>query len=461
MPARELTRAPARSVELRRQLRRAGTRSALRALEFYARGVALRGSMVWPEVRALRVMLDWQLTRPQLGAPADTRVETVRFRRADGQVRGEWVEAPGIATRDDAVLLYVHGGAFVAGSTRSHRGLVAELSARTRRSAFSVDYRLAPEHRFPAAADDVLRAYEWLLARGVPAGRIVVAGDSAGGHLALGLGPRAIRAGLPVPAGIVAFSPVVDVSMALCAAYEREHGRDRMLAGADAGRAAIGLYHRGTPPDHPELTLTGDDLSGMPPVLIQASSTEMLADDARHYAAALEAAGGDVRLRFWPRQYHVFQVAHRLSRSASEALDDAAAFVADVAGPGSGPAPLRLRRGRDVAGVGAAGDEQGDHRRGKQRRQHGEEGVLQAGRAAEDGVGQHAEQQRRRRVPAVAQERADGFGAAPRGRHDDVESRRVERRVRRAEAERGSGEQRQRQRQRPGDQRRREQSRSD
>jgi acetyl esterase/lipase len=259
-----------------------------------------------------------------------TQVEQVRFRRADGQVRGEWVEAPGVHTRDRSVVLYVHGGAFVAGSTRSHRGLVAEISARSGRSCFSVSYRLAPEHRFPAAADDVLRAYSWLLAHDLDPQQIVVMGDSAGGHLALGLGPRAIRAGLPVPAGIVAFSPVVDVSMALCAEYEREHGRDALFAGASAGRAAMSLYHRGTPADHPELTLTQDDLTGMPPVLIQASSSEMLAGDARHYAQTLEAAGGDVRLRFWPRQYHVFQVAHRLSRNASQALDEAVAFVDEV-----------------------------------------------------------------------------------------------------------------------------------
>lgn len=338
MPDLDARRSTARPTDLRRRLRRTGTGSVLRALELYSQGVALRGSLLWPEVRALRAMLDWQLTRPALAAEPATRVEPVRFRRADGHVRGEWVEAPGVATRDSSVLLYVHGGAFVAGSTRSHRGLVAELSARTGRSCFSLDYRLAPEHRFPAAADDVLRAYAWLLAHDLPAQRIVVAGDSAGGHLALGLGPRAIRAGLPMPAGIVAFSPVVDVSMALCADHEREHGRDGLFAGADAGRAAIGLYHRGTPADHPELALTRDDLSGMPPVLIQASSSEMLAGDARHYAHALEAAGGDVRLQLWPRQYHVFQVAHRLSRSASEALDEASAFVEEVAGSAAEPA---------------------------------------------------------------------------------------------------------------------------
>jgi acetyl esterase/lipase len=319
--------------DLRKRLRRTGARSAFRALELYSQGIAWRGSMLRSEVRALRVMLDWQLTRPELGADPATQVEQVRFQRADGQVRGEWVEAPGVATRETSVVLYVHGGAFVAGSTRSHRGLVAEISARARRSCFSVNYRLAPEHRFPAAADDVLRAYAWLLAHGLEPQRIVVIGDSAGGHLALGLGPRAIRAGLPVPAGIIAFSPVVDVSMALSVAHEREHGRAGLFAGADAGRATMAAYHRGTPSDHPELTLTGDDLSGMPPVLIQASSSEILAGDARHYAEALAAAGGDVRIRFWPRQYHVFQVAHRISRSASESLDDVAAFVDEVTAP--------------------------------------------------------------------------------------------------------------------------------
>jgi acetyl esterase/lipase len=302
-------------------------------LELYTQGIAWRGSMLRSEVRALRVMLDWQLTRPDLGADPATHVEQVRFRRADGQVRGEWVEAPGVATRDTSVILYVHGGAFVAGSTRSHRGLVAELSKRTGRSCFSVSYRLAPEHRFPAAADDVLRAYAWLLAQEIDAQQIVVIGDSAGGHLALGLGPRAIRAGFEAPAGIVAFSPVVDVSMALSSAHEREHGRASLFPGADVGRAAMASYHRGTAADHPEVTLTGDDLSVMPPVLIQASESEMLAGDARHYAEAMEAAGGDVRIRLWPRQYHVFQVAHRLSRSASEALDDAAAFVDEVTAP--------------------------------------------------------------------------------------------------------------------------------
>jgi acetyl esterase/lipase len=325
-----LTSARELSSTARRALTRRTQRHAIRAFELYARGVGLRGKLSNPEVRGLRVLLDWQMTRVAVAADPDTLVEPVRVRHGGGQVRGEWVERPGVHTRDEAVLLYIHGGAFVAGSLRSHRGLVSELSARTGRSVFSVDYRLAPEYRFPAAADDVLRAYSWLLASGLPANRIVLAGDSAGGHLALGLPPRAVRAGLPVPAGVVAFSPLVDPSMALSAERERADGGRGLLAGAGAGRATIRRYHPGVAADHPELLLTNDDLSVMPPVLIQASSAEILAADAEHYVDQMRLAGGSAELRLWPRMVHVFQVAHRVSRSASEALDDAAAFIARV-----------------------------------------------------------------------------------------------------------------------------------
>jgi acetyl esterase/lipase len=257
-------------------------------------------------------------------------LEQVRERFETGQVRGEWVERPGFRTRESAVLLYVHGGAFVSGSPRSHRGLTSELARRLNRSVFSVDYRLAPEHRFPAAADDVLRAYAWLLASGLPAARIVVAGDSAGGHLALGLTPRALRAGLPAPAAVVAFSPVVDPSMALSAQRERDLTHRDRLIGTNAGRAAMRRYHPGVAADHPELLLTNDDLSVMPPVLIQASASEILAADAEHYMTALHAAGAAGDLRLWPRQMHVFQVAFRISRAAGEALDDVEEFVQKI-----------------------------------------------------------------------------------------------------------------------------------
>jgi acetyl esterase/lipase len=315
---------------VRRRVARATRRNSYRAVGLYAQGLGLRGTMTYPEVRGLRALLEFQLARPAFRPDPRTLVEQVRARHGGGQVRGEWVERPGIRTRGDAVVLYVHGGAFVSGSPRSHRGLTSELSRRLHRSVFSVDYRLAPEYRFPAAADDVLRAYAWLLSSGVPAERVVVAGDSAGGHLALGLTPRAVRAQLPAPAAVVAFSPLVDPSMALSGARQREaETRDRLI-GAAAGRAAIRLYHRGVGTEHPELLLTNDDLSVLPPVLIQASADEILAADAEHYMTALHAAGGVGDLRLWPRQVHVFQVAFRISRAAAEALDDVQEFVQKI-----------------------------------------------------------------------------------------------------------------------------------
>jgi acetyl esterase/lipase len=315
---------------VRRRVARVTRRNSYRAVSLYAQGLGLRGTMTYPEVRGLRALLEFQLSRPAFRPDPQTLVEQVRARHEGGQVRGEWVERPGVRTRGDAVLLYVHGGAFVAGSPRSHRGLTSELSRRLQRSVFSVDYRLAPEYRFPTAAEDVLRAYSWLLASGVPAKRIVVAGDSAGGHLALGLTPRAVRAGLPAPAAVIGFSPLVDPSMALSGGRERElTHRDRLVAAA-AGRAAIRLYHPGVPGDHPELLLTNDDLSVLPPVLIQASAAEILAADAEHYITALHAAGGAGEVRLWPRQFHVFHVAFRVSRAAAEALDDVEEFVQKI-----------------------------------------------------------------------------------------------------------------------------------
>ena len=299
-------------------------RHAARGVELYLRGLSGR-RMTLPEVTAFRGLAELYLGQAMFRPDPSTLVESVRVRHDGGQVHGEWVERPGLQTRSSTVVLYVHGGGFVAFSPRTHRGMVSEIAARTGRSVFSVDYRMAPEHRFPAAADDVLRAYSWLLSSGVPSSRIVVAGDSAGGHLALGLTPRAVRAHLPAPGAVVGISPLVDPSMGLSQAWEVERTGTGRLAGA--ARAVIGLYPRRVALDHPELLLTKDDLGVLPPVLIQASEAEPLIADAHAYVNALRAAGGDATLQTWPHKPHVFQIGFRVSRAASQALDDLATFV--------------------------------------------------------------------------------------------------------------------------------------
>lgn len=317
-----MPRTPSPVRHLARPLRRQARRRAVDLTRAYLATVDRRGRLTTPELLGMRAAADRMLVSGYPAAP-DVAATPVDHRGPLGRVKGEWVEV-GTPTRDRQVLLYVHGGGFVFGSPATHRSLTGELARRTDASVFSLDYRLAPRHRFPAAADDVLRAYRWLLQRGVPAASIVVAGDSAGGHLALGLPPRAHRAGLPVPAGVVGFSPAVDP------AFTAAHAADRPdpMVPIGAAAAVVRAWSQGR--EHPEIGLATDDLTVMPPVLVQAAEAEFCTPDARAYVAALEQVGGDVELRTWPRTFHVFQIAHGRLAAADEALDDVAGFVARV-----------------------------------------------------------------------------------------------------------------------------------
>ncbi|MFL6089112.1 MAG: alpha/beta hydrolase [Aeromicrobium sp.] len=314
-----------------RPLRRASQRVMLGAIGMQANRTARRGRVTAFEVQVLRLGTELLLSMPWMRADRGAAVAQVMAKHGGGQVRGEWVEALGVNTRDSSAVLYLHGGAFLFGSPRTHRGMVAELSRLSGRSVFSVDYRLAPRHWFPAAADDALRAYSWLLACGIPADGIVVAGDSAGGHLALGLSPRAGRAALPTPAGIVALSPVVDLAMELSKGVTDPSMPRVDLVGF--ARVLVRPYVGDTAVDHPELLLTKDDLAGMPPVLLHASADEIFAADAQHYADALRAAGGTIDLKLWPRRAHVFQLQFHNSRVAATALQEIADFVAERTSP--------------------------------------------------------------------------------------------------------------------------------
>ncbi|MDQ6526956.1 alpha/beta hydrolase [Nocardioides sp. LHD-245] len=256
-----------------------------------------------------------------------SRVVRVARPAASGPtVRGEWVRAPG-AERDDAVVLYIHGSAFTICSARTHRGLTTRLSARTGLPVFACDYRLAPSHRFPSAADDVRAAYDWLLGEGHDPARIVLAGDSAGGHLAVDLALELIREGRTPPAALVAFSPVLDLSMSLAAARERMRP-DPMISAAKAARM-LDLYVAGHDPKAARLAFTFDGADRFPPTLVQAGGAEMLAADAIELARGLSSSGAECRLEIWPDQMHVFQALPRIVPEADHALDAAAAFVDD------------------------------------------------------------------------------------------------------------------------------------
>jgi acetyl esterase/lipase len=250
--------------------------------------------------------------------PADVVTEKVD---ADG-VPAEWTAAPGADA--DRVVMYVHGGGYVIGSLDSHRELVARIARAAGSRALAVDYRLAPEHPFPAAVDDAVTAYRWLLAQGVAAKRIVIAGDSAGGGLTLATLLAIRDQDIARPAGGVCLSPWVDLegtgeSMTTRDALDPMVHKDGLLetaahylGGADARTPLAAPLHA--------------ELAGLPPLLIQVGTSETLFDDSTRIAAKARAAGVDVTLEEYDELFHVFQVFAMLPE-AREATDRIGAFV--------------------------------------------------------------------------------------------------------------------------------------
>jgi epsilon-lactone hydrolase len=227
-------------------------------------------------------------------------VPGVRVQRVSGPVRGEWVRAP---EADDAagVMLVLHGSGYLVCSARTHRGFASHLSEYSGIPAFSIDYRLAPEHPFPAAEDDAFAAYRWLLAQGHDPAKIVVAGDSAGGHLAVALALRLRSEGLPAPAALALFGPLIDPSYRACIADPRTR---RQPLDPRAAKRAVGLYVGGHDPEDPRLCLLNADLSDLPPIQIHYGSREVMRADAEIFAAAVVAAGGRCDEQMWPGLMH-------------------------------------------------------------------------------------------------------------------------------------------------------------
>lgn len=250
-------------------------------------------------------------------------VEIVDDTLPDGRrVLGEWVRTADSHNASGAIY-FLHGSGYAICSPRTHRRLTGWLSRLTGLPVFCVDYRLAPDHPFPSAADDVHAGWEWLRRNGFSQGDIVVAGDSAGGHLAIDL---VLHGGqLARPAALVLFSPLVDLTFTL--ARQREQLRpDPAIRAADAKRL-VQMYCGTTDPAHPRLAHDVATSPPLPPTLIQAGGAEMLAADAHHLATAIRAAGGTCELQVWPDQVHVFQALPRAAPEAAEAMSNAAQFV--------------------------------------------------------------------------------------------------------------------------------------
>lgn len=222
-------------------------------------------------------------------------------------------------------ILHIHGGGFAIGSAQSSVGLAAELARRTDMRVVSVDYRLAPEHPYPAALDDVTAAYRALLDEIGTSDRVVVSGESAGGNLALALLIAGRAEQLAMPAGVVLMSPVTDLS-ATGRSYIDKADVDPVLSEA-AIRTRVADYLAGADPNDPLVSPIHADLTGLPPLLIQAGSDEVLLDDATGLAARAAAHGVAVILDVTPGVPHVFQAFAAFLDEGAAALDRVGYFI--------------------------------------------------------------------------------------------------------------------------------------
>jgi epsilon-lactone hydrolase len=241
-----------------------------------------------------------------------------------GGVSGIWVHPAN--SRSDAVIVHLHGGWFNFGSAKAYRHLVGHIAARAGARAFIPDYRLAPEHPFPAAVDDVLACYSGLYERGIL--RIAVTGDSAGGNLALVLASRVVGEVVSTNAtlvGVVALSPVTDLALS-GATYETRADADPYFTRPQVAELVCS-YLGSADPKHPLASPLCAQLSGLPPVRIHVGDDEVLLDDSRRYVERAVAAGVDARLDVWMGMSHGFPVSVGKLKAAAQALDAIGMFL--------------------------------------------------------------------------------------------------------------------------------------
>jgi acetyl esterase/lipase len=251
--------------------------------------------------------------------PADVRYEPVDA----GGVPAEWTSAPGACP--DAALLYFHGGGYCLGSIATHRALVARIARETGLRVLSVGYRLAPEHPHPAAVEDALAAHRFVLAQGVAPEHIAFAGDSAGGGLVLAALVAARDAKLPLPAAAACISPWTDLS-ASGDSVRTKTAEDPMITPADL--AEFGAAYAGERLRAPTASPLFADLAGLPPLLLQVGTAELLLDDSLRLADAARRAGVRVELRVWDGMIHVWHAFADLLPEGAQGVRQLAAFLA-------------------------------------------------------------------------------------------------------------------------------------
>jgi epsilon-lactone hydrolase len=277
-----------------------------------------------PQLAAMR-----EMTIPQQREAFDAAMEPIPL--ADG-CAVETLELGGVPAEKithagalpGKVLLYLHGGGFMIGGIKSYRHLVSRFAVAAGVTAYHLDYRLAPEHPFPAALDDAMAAYKQLLKTGIAPTNVVVGGDSAGGNLATALLLKARQDGVPLPAGLYLLSPWLNMATT-GESYDKFGKRDLIVSRDEARRFAAAYL--GGKPDEPLTSPLHADPAGLPPTLIQVGSEEVLLSDSLNFASRAAMAEVDLRLHVWPEMPHVWPLFHPFIRAGLAGIDEAGAWM--------------------------------------------------------------------------------------------------------------------------------------
>jgi acetyl esterase/lipase len=273
--------------------------------------------------RLLREKIE-RFAKRYVRTPKDTEVTPLDL---DG-LSAEFLHPHGVSRDSATTLLYLHGGGYILCSPDTHRPMVAALAKRAGMRALVIDYRLAPEHPFPAGLDDAIKAYRWLMAQGVDPQSITVAGDSAGGGLTLALLVALRDAGDPLPAAAALLSPWTDLAMSGWS-HLTHRKLDPMLT-VDGALLAARHYLGATNPTNPLASPLYANFDRLPPLAIHVGGNEILLDDSLRLAERARSAGVDVTVKVWPGLPHVFQAA-RFLPEARQSLSELGAFLRERA----------------------------------------------------------------------------------------------------------------------------------
>ena len=234
-----------------------------------------------------------------------------------GGIPGEWIAADGADS--ERTIYWLHGGGYCIGSINTHRSLIAGISAASGARVLAIDYRLAPEHPFPAAVEDAVAGYLWLLSAGVDHARVIIGGDSAGGGLTVATLVALKESGKLLPAAAVCISPWTDLALTGESLVSKAEA-DPMIA-IDGITRARDAYIGTSDPRAPLASPLYADLSGLPPLLIQVGENEVLLDDSTRLAQRAEAAGLDATLEVWPEMIHVWHFFAAVLPDGQQAID--------------------------------------------------------------------------------------------------------------------------------------------